>query len=314
MPQKHVNRMGLRLFVLLCLFVAHPVNNDAQGDEIRVDTDLVTIPTAVLNRDGRYITDLKKESFQIFENGIEHDVVFFESVNEPFTVFLLIDRSNSMTDLLGDLGEAANAFISQLRPDDQVIVASFGNDVEVLTKGKVGSLGKGIRVRKHAGDTHTMLYDAVDYSLKKLKKIQGRKAVVIFTDGVGSGIFASFKENLRDAEEGEAMIYTVQFNPFTDGPKFNSREKYFGVLDTANEYMRTLPAITGGRSFRIEEIASLERTFAEIAREVGQQYRLGYYAKESSKKGERRKIKVKVNISDAVVRARSSYIVGVNKR
>lgn len=315
MPRKHYNGIGLGLFVLLCVFVTHPVNNYAQEDAIRVDTDLVTIPTSVLDRNGRYLTSLEQGSFQIFENGIEQDVVFFESVNKPFTVFLLLDRSNSMTELMAALGEAANAFVSQLRPDDQVIAASFANDVEVLTKvSKASSLGKGIRIRKHSGDTHTMLYDAVDYSLKKLKKIQGRKAVIIFSDGVGSGIFASFKKNLRDAEEAEAVIYTVQFNPFTEGPKYNSKEKYFGIIDSANTYMRTLPAISGGRSFRIEEISSLERTFAEIAKELGQQYRLGYYPKETGKKGERRQIKVKVDVPGAVVRARSSYIVGANKK
>jgi VWFA-related protein len=305
---KRPHNIGLH-FLLISGFIA--LSLKAQDVPIRVDTHLVTIPVAVRDRDGRHLTDLKRGDFLISDNGINQEVAFFESVDAPFTVFLLLDRSNSMTELMTELDNAVNTFVGQLRPDDQVIAASFANDVDVLIQvTKVSNLETIIRVRKHSDDTHTMLYDAVGYSLKKLRKVQGRKAIILFSDGVGSGILASFKENLRDAEESEAAIYTVQFYPFSEGPKFNSKERFFETINTANTYMKALPSVTGGRSFRIEEISDLKSTFSEIAKELGQQYSLGYYPKDPGKKGERRQIKVRVTIAGAAVRARASYIVG----
>lgn len=300
------------LFVLIVLFSG---NNYAQDEIVKVDTDLVTVPITVLDRNGRYITDLKKGNFQIFDNGVEGKIDFFESVNEPITVLLLLDRSGSMTEHLLELTAAANAFVGQLRPNDQVMAATFANDVDVLMKfTKVNNMEKGIKIRRYSNDAYTRIYDGVDYALKKMKKIRGRKAIVVFSDGSGDGILASFKDNMRDAEEGEAMIYTVQFNTFPNVvPPYVSKKSFYEDINTANAYMKVLPVITGGRFYQIEDVSNLEETFKKVAEELGQQYRIGYYPKDTGKKGERRQIKVKVNIPNTAVRSRDSYIVGANK-
>ena len=97
-----------------------------QGDDdvIRVDTNLVTILASVINRDAKYITDLRKEDFQIFENGVSQDVAFFAPVEQPFTILFLLDVSGPIPYLV-ELARAANAFASQLRPDDQLMAISF---------------------------------------------------------------------------------------------------------------------------------------------------------------------------------------------
>lgn len=287
-----------------------------QDETIRVDTNLVTIPATVFDREGRYVANLKKEDFQIFENGVEQEVSLFETVEEPFTVLILLDRSGSMTEYLLQLANASSAFVRQLRPDDQVIAVSFADDVDVLVKAtKVIDLGKGIKIRDHADDHQTRLYDAVDYSLKKMKKISGRKSIIVFSDGMGDGIFASFKSNLRDAEEGEALIYTIQFNTSPKSPpSYVSKKSFYEGINEANIYMKNLAQIAGGRSYKIEDISNLEETFAQIAKELGQQYSIGYYPKQAGKNGERKQIKVKVNIPNAAVRARDSYVVGNSKK
>lgn len=97
------------------------------------------------DRDGRYVTNLRKEDFRIFEDGMEKDVSLFESIDQPFTVLLLLDRSGLMTDYLLELANAVSAFVEQLRPEDQVIAASFADSVDVLVKSaKVKDLEKGI--------------------------------------------------------------------------------------------------------------------------------------------------------------------------
>src|SRR4051812_37363458 len=109
-----------RVLVLLLVFIAFSKVSYAQEDVLRVDTDLVTIPVTVLDRDGRYVTNLGKPDFQVFEDGVEQEIAYFEPTVQPFTALLLLDTSGSMNNYLATLARAANAFISQLGDDDQI--------------------------------------------------------------------------------------------------------------------------------------------------------------------------------------------------
>lgn len=323
MKSQRINNKTKFTFIILCyLFVATVFSNVnfAQDDIVKVDTNLVTIPATVLDRDGRYVTSLKKEDFQIFENEVEQEIEFFESVEKPFTIFVLLDVSGSMTYEIGNLTNAANTFLGQLRDDDLLTAATFDDWIDILFK--VSSVkeirkGKNFRLRVAASRGDTMVYDAVDYALEKVKKIRGRKAIILFSDGKGSGYNASAKSNLRDAEEQEALIYTIQFNTFVvpSGYVINKEEsdRIKQRLALANWYMGELAQKTGGRHFHLEDIADLEKTFGMIADELGQQYSLGYYPNNQAKTGQRQKIKVKIKQPNLVVKARDSYIVGTNK-
>ncbi|CAN5280186.1 hypothetical protein BH10ACI1_BH10ACI1_34460 [soil metagenome] len=286
---------------------------EIQEDTIRVDTNLVTIPTTVFDREGRYVTNMRKEDFQVFEDGVEQKIELFETVEQPFTVLLLLDVSGSMATNIGELTRAANTFVSRLRPDDQIIAATFDDTFNVVLKStKISNLNKSLKLRPRSGIHATMLYDAVYDALKMIKKVRGRKAIILFSDGMGEGTFGSAKGNLQNAEENEALIYTVQFsNSFTVLPKGFDKEQFYKGVETADNYMRDLASITGGRPYKMENIADLEKTFGLIADELRQQYSLGYYPKEIEKgqKKQVRQIKVKVNQLNLAVRARSSYVI-----
>lgn len=286
----------------------------AQDDVIRVDTNLVTVPVTVFDRDGRYVTNLKKEDFQIFENGLEQEIDLFESVEQPITVLLLLDVSGSMGSYLAELTRAANAFALQLRPNDQMAAATFAVSFRLLLKPKkVSDLNKSVKIQQHRGDSWTRIYDAVDDALRLMKKIRGRKAIVLFSDGGGEGIYSSLKDNFRKAEEGESLIYTIQFDNFITAPPShaNNKEEFYKALEEANYYMQNLAKITGGRPYRIKNIANLEKTFASITEELRQQYSLGYYPKqlEKGQKKQIRQIKVNVRQPNLAVRSRSSYVI-----
>jgi Ca-activated chloride channel family protein len=311
------NRINKILTVLFLISIAFSKIGYAQDDVIRVNTNLVTIPTMVSDRNGRYITNLKKEDFQIFEDGVEQEITFFEPVEKSFTVLLLLDRSGSMG---GEhriaLTSAANVFVKQLRPDDQLIAATFADNVITLFRAtKLRDLKKGIKIENLANDSTTLIYDAVDDAIKKMKKVDGRKAIVLFSDGVGDGYFSSAKKNLRDAEELDVMIYTVQFDTSSTVPKeFTKNKRFHEGLANAKKYMDELAARTRGRHYQIENISDLEKTFGAIAGELGQQYTLGYYPKtEAKEKREARQIKVKVKQPNLVVQARKSYAIEPNK-
>ncbi len=189
-----------------------------EGDVVRVNTTLVTLPVSVTDRDGRYIPNLRKEDFRLWEEGVEQNVAFFSSVDKPFSVVLMIDTSGSTRFRLEEIQDAAIAFVNQLRQDDRVMVVSFDDQIKVLSEftSDRSRLRNAIR-RTEPGDG-TKLYDAVDLVMnQRLNSESGRKAIVLFTDGVDTtSRHASFASNVRDAEELDALIYPVQYNTYVD--------------------------------------------------------------------------------------------------
>jgi VWFA-related protein len=198
-----------------------PANEEAveeEDDVIRVETNLVTMPVSVLDRDGRFISGLTQKDFQIFENGAAQKVEYFQSVEQPFTVVLLIDVSPSTQFQIDEIQDAAIAFVNQLRRDDKVQVISFDERVHILSP--VTNDRRVLRdaiLRTEFGDG-TSLYEAVDYVVQRqLKEIQGRKAVVLFTDGVDTtSRRANYQTTLREVEENEALFYPIRYDTQTD--------------------------------------------------------------------------------------------------
>lgn len=296
-----------------------------ENDVVRVSTSLITVPAQVMDRNGRYVGNLRKEDFQIYENGVAQEVSYFGSVEQPFTVALLLDVSGSTQTQLQALRTAANAFISHMRPNDSLLIVSFDGKINVLTEAvKVGDLRKQ-KLRLDAINDGTILYDAVDVVLnQRLAKLSGRKAIVLLTDGVDQGSKrASRKGNLRDAEESDVLIYTVQYNTLPQlperlkqitNPKVKARiqakmEKEYAV---GSVYLRELAEKTGGRLYNADNLGDIQQSFGSITEELGRQYSLGYYPKGQVRPGETREIKVRVRVPNLVVKARDSYVANAS--
>jgi len=183
-------------------------------EEIKVETNLVTMPVSVLDRDGRFVSGLTQRDFEIFENGSKQKIEWFQSVEPPFTVVLLIDVSQSTHVHIEDIQNAAITFVDQLRPADKVMVIAFDESVRVLTEptNNRNQLRRAIQMADF-GDG-TSLYEAVDNALnRQLARIQGRKAVVLFTDGVDTtSRRANYQSTIEDVEEAEALVYPIRYN------------------------------------------------------------------------------------------------------
>ena len=150
------------------------------GDIIRVNTTLVTIPVSVMDRDGRYVPNLQKEEFRIWEDGVEQDVAFFQSVDKPFSVVLMLDTSPSTQFRLEDIQDAAISFVNQLRSDDKVMVVSFNDDIKILSEFTTDRRKLERAIQRAKTDDGTRLYDAVDMVInQQLSRVQGRKAIVL---------------------------------------------------------------------------------------------------------------------------------------
>ncbi len=189
-----------------------------EGDVIRVNTTLVSIPVTVMDRDGKYIPNLRKEDFRVWEDGVEQQVAYFASTEKPFTVALVIDTSGSTQFKLDQIQNAAMAFVEQLRPDDRVMVVSFDDRIRLLcqpTNDRYVIRGAIQRVSAGSG---TRLYDAVDTVIRQyLNQVDGRKAIVLFTDGVDTtSKHAKYETTVREAEELDALIYPVEYDTYND--------------------------------------------------------------------------------------------------
>jgi len=195
-----------------------PVGNPSENEIVKVETNLVTMPVSVLDKDGRFISGLAQKDFQIFENDAQQKVEYFASVETPFTVVMLIDVSPSTQWQIEDIQKAAIAFVDQLRPSDKVEVISFDERVHVLCQPTNNrALLRNAILETEMGDG-TSLYEAVDYALnQQLSQIHGRKAVVLFTDGVDTtSRRASYESTIQDVEESDGLFYTIRYDTSGD--------------------------------------------------------------------------------------------------
>jgi len=310
----------------------------AAGDVVRIDTNLVTVPVSVLDRQGRLIPDLRREQFRVFENDVEQQIVHFEPTEKPFTVALMLDTSGSTVFHLSDIKEAAIAFAKQLRPQDRVLVVTFDRLVMLLTEA-TGDMKVVTSVidRNALTGFSTRLYDAVDIVItQRLNKIPGRKAIVLFTDGVDTSSFnATYKSTLHEVDEQEILIYPVQYDTTdfipvnqtqlttvttrTPGSSSTTTEiepssllRMPGTITPdyklAGQYLQQLADKTGARLYQANDPRQLAVAFSRIAEELRSQYSLGYYPQTPVKSGERRSIKVRVDQPNVGVRARESYM------
>jgi VWFA-related protein len=318
----------------------------SEGDVVRVNTSLVTVPVSVLDHQGRFVPNLQRGDFRIFENGVEQSLAYFEPAEKPFTVALLLDTSASTHFHLQEIREAAIDFAKQLRPQDRVLIVSFNDEVLLLTEATndANLIETVIEENANTGSS-TRLYDAVHLTIRdRLNKIKGRKAIVLFTDGVDtSSQQASYQSTLREVEELDALIYPIQYDT-TDYLRsmqnagsgtvtvVTTRHGIFGTstsqqtynmpgnngmplpgttkaeYDRADRYLHALADETGGRLYQANDTTQLADSFSRIAEELRRQYSLGYYPKsDSADSNVRRDIKVRVRQPDLAVKARDSY-------
>jgi VWFA-related protein len=310
--------------------------SDEQG-AIKLKATLVNVPVIVSDRQGRYLSGLRAEDFTLYNDHVKQPLAVFEATEEPLNVALLLDTSKSTRDVLGDIREAALNFIKRLRPQDRAMIVSFDYDVHLLSKLTADRRAleravKSAEIGEYAG---TVLRDAVmKVTGESLRQVQGRKAVVLLTDGKDHGSATGEGEALEAAEESGAMIYTVSYRTGF-APRFEGRRggwrRRGGVFgepgprrapgnerrreraerknEEAADYLNQLADASAGRFYR-SELTDLQKTFEMIADELRHQYRLGFYAGGGQGEGTAHRLTVQVARPDTVVRARRVYRTG----
>jgi Ca-activated chloride channel homolog len=338
--------------VLVCFALFHSGSSAEQkskkaADEeqtiIRANVDMVSLPIVVSNKLGKRITDLKKDDFRIFENGVQQEIAGFAATDEPVNVALLLDTSGSTELELARIQNAAIDFVNQLHPDDEVAVMSFADDVKLQQDFTINRDRNEYGIKKTRSGGCTVAYEAVWLALEEvLKPITERKALVFFTDGVDTcSRKASEKETLELAKETRATVYCVHYDTEEDQYRrkpaggyptstqippiiWNPRPPVYGgpgstggtgipggpgststEYRAGREYLNKLAEYSGGLVF--DGMQDLSYAFSEVAKELASQYSIGYYSTDNKHDGKFRKIEVKLAKPDLTARTKKGY-------
>ena len=293
------------------------------GEAFRVQTALVNVPVIVTDLQGKYLPGLAAKDFRLYQDGIPEPITLFLAVQEPIEVALLLDTSKSTVPVLKKIKKAAENFLQQLRPRDRAMIITFDSDIELaryLTEDR-RELQLALRAVQVGRSVGTRMRDALLHtSGRRFQRTQGRRAIVILTDGQDNGSQASPAALLAFAAESDIPIYSV-FYPVD--PR-ELAKKLFGVSissprtgrraweqreEEAAAYMEKLSDASAGRFYR-SGVDDLKTTFSQVAEELRHQYLLGFYPQKEKLDGKAHALRVEVSRSDVRVRARSSYRTG----
>lgn len=303
-------------------------------DIVRIETDLITVPVRVRDPKGRSVSDIQKNEFKIFENGVEQEISYFSNENQPFTVALVLDMSYSTVFKLADIQAAANQFVAQLRDKDKVFIVSFDEKPQILCEPTGDRRVLRLAIEGSKTGSGTSLYDTLGLVVgDKFNRISGRKAVVLLTDGVDTSSSLKANDILSSLGGKDILVYPA-YDTYDDVQK--SRRKNAKVLfdendrpyvtdptpekgereadyDEARSFLKGMAAESGARVYPVSSKTNLNRAFASIAEELRKTYSLGYYPHGERKLGARYLLKVRIYRPNLIVEARDSYIGSAGK-
>ncbi|MEQ1870232.1 MAG: VWA domain-containing protein [Vicinamibacterales bacterium] len=277
----------------------------AQQPTFRSNTQTVSIFATVTDAQNRLVPNLQREDFEVLDNDKLQPVVVFDNETQPITVVVMLDTSGSMTASIALLKQAAEQFLIRLLPADKGAVGAFNDKIEVggsftnnrdqlITEVKDLDYGNGTR-----------LYDGLSEGLDLLKPIEGRKVVLVFTDGDDTSSRVSRGRVLERARAEEVMIYAIGLeSEIFDGRRLVRTRPDGGLKGLAEE--------TGGGFFELKKTADLGPTFSRVAQELHSQYVLGFEATQLD--GKVHKLTVRMKKPGSTARARKSYVAGTATR
>jgi Ca-activated chloride channel homolog len=272
----------------------------AQQPTFRSNTGaVVSIFATVLDRDNRLVPDLTQEDFEVLDNDQPQPLVLFENETRPITVVVMLDTSFSMNGNIKLLKEAAEQFIIRLLPDDKAKVGAFNDKIEFgghFTNDR-DDLASDLRGLDYGNATR--LFDAAVMSLDELVGVEGRRVLVILSDGEDTGSRASQRTVMERARNEDVMIYAIGLSSeYHDGIRV--------VRSKPDGAMRKFAEETGGGYFELKRTSELASTFTRVAQELHSQYAMAFVAPRLDNKVH--KLTVRLKQPGMTARARRSYL------
>jgi Ca-activated chloride channel homolog len=277
----------------------------SQDADFRVGVDLVRVVATVKNQAGELVGSLRRDDFEIYDNGVKQEVKVFErETDQPLSVVLMIDTSGSTgKDLKYETDSASRflrALLSEGSPQDAVSLYSFNADITLHHDFTHNYASLEQRFKFFRPEGATALYDAIRYGARALEPREGRKVIVIVTDGSNTMPNSSTSHQaLEAAQLADAVIYPVVVVPIT-----NEAGRSIG----GEHALIFMAEGTGGRTFMPTLGAELDKAFAEIISELRTQYMLGFYPRGVPPSKERyHALDLKLNRPELQVSARKGY-------
>jgi len=329
-----------KILVFLCVLCALRgswLSLAAQEPTFKGAIRTVAVYATVANAEGRLVPDLGRDAFSVLDNGKRQELTLFANDVQPITVVLLLDRSGSMRRNFGLVEKAAEEFVNALLPADKARIGSFSNRIQVdprdFTSNHDELLGILRSELQEAGPTP--LWNAVNVGITALLHQQGRRVILVFTDGMDSpmnfsGANNTLKDVMKRAEEEDVMVYAIGLagsgpsggrfggrGPGGYGGRGGGRRGGYGgggyggygrraPVDKPDDGLPKIAAVTGGGYFELTSTSDLASTFQRVADELHHQYALGFTP--ASLDGKMHKLEVRVASAGATVRARKSFL------
>ena len=307
MPLAKLNVMLLKRLLPIGVAGLATVTIGAQDQPVpmfRSGTDIVPLYVTVTDPNDRLVANLKQEDFEVYDDEIQQEIVVFRNDVQPISVVVMLDTSASMTPQLDLLKAGAEQFLIRLLPGDQGRVGAFNDKIQISAAftgdrddlvGELAQLDFG---------NPTRLYDAVGTSLDALLGIDGRRVVLVFTDGDDTSSAVGSDDVLDRAIAEEVMIYAIGL-----------RAEYFNgarmVRSRPDRNLRKYAQETGGGYFELRRSDELGATFTRVAQELHSQYVIGFTPTELD--GELHDLEVRVKERGMTARARRSYIASADR-
>jgi Ca-activated chloride channel family protein len=294
--------MGFRFASVVVVLSA--VGIGAQQPTFKSGTQLVSLFATVTDAQKRLVPSLTKEDFEILDNEKLQPIAFFQNEIQPITVVVMLDTSGSMTGSIPLLRAAAEQFLIRLLPDDKGQVGAFNDKIQFSGRFTPDRDELVADLKDLDYGNGTRLWDAVGASLDALKGIEGRRVILVFTDGDDTASRLGLGAVIDRARVDEVMVYAIGL----ESNYFNGQHMVRTVPDRG---LRRIADETGGGYFELKKTADLAPTFTRVAQELHSQYVLGFTPTQLDNKVH--KLMVRVKQAGMTARARRSYVAAADK-
>lgn len=323
----------LRFFFLgLLIFTFISAISGQDDDIIRVDSSIVRLNVGVADKRGRPITDLNKDDFVVYEDGVKQKISRFEPVAAPFSVVMLLDMSGSTLGFREVMKQSAFRFVDALAPEDRIAVVEFYDKVNLRTDFTTDRRKVAFSINASNGRGKTQFYKALDFALDKLAtEGKRRKAIIVLTDGVDSSVRdddRKFLENIDDSgvlsaikpDSNEILnrilnrtdaqgvtIYPLALPSGDPNKLADPTMRQTAMFRAARERIQILANRTGGTLNTINRLEEMGRLYAAVAAEMRTLYTVEYQPSNEKRDGKWRQIKIEVNDPELIAKTRQGY-------
>ncbi len=272
---------------------------------LSVDVDLVVFNVTVLDRNGRAVTGLTADNFQVFEDGRKEEIKIFQPEDTPATIGLVIDNSGSMANKRAEVVSAGSAFVSASHSEDEMFIVNFNGKPWLALPKSIPFTSRQPQLHAALSQTQargtTALYDALELALGHLEKgMRQRKSLVLLSDGGDNASYATLEEVMHLAQSSSATIYCIGiYDP-------DQKDRNPGVL-------KQIAKLTGGEAFFPKKASDLGEVWPRIATTIRGQYTIGFLSSNSGRDGTYRKVKITAvdkRGKNLDVRSRPGYYAG----